>query len=509
MNPPKQDLREISHLFLSSVRERQTGGAGRPQRISPQQRAEQSVDLSPDELAQVTTPRSAEREAAAVPAGGGMAGHVTCLLGGHLGQRLHERAKQYAAGLCRAGSSPRVAMVEIDACELRVIVFERNPHGAPHVAADLAVAEPLDGQRVAQAIDELAWDVQRWVVVLPQNPRTPEARCVVHAAAGFTVLAGADADASVAAYRTIKGLADVLRRDGRALPRLSLALLDVSGDAALAAAAHQKLAGVTRQFLGWPVEREAAVPPPARDVAEHLVLNCRASHDKAQAAAAPQWKIVADLVSRGGPPPLMESNQPMQDFAVHADHTPAELEALTRPIDAPADMPSATSIDAAPLPLQPIAAAGTAAVSCDDDEVIELPPTTGDESAAVLSAVMAGALRTFAVCPVAPPNCPEAKLAVTRERCLTLVAGAGRGLSRLRAVAQAYEWVRQNRSLIAMALPQFAIDAHAMPRLTLLIDHADADADELRGIVAAGSVSILTYRKLRWSGRTGLLLNAA
>ena len=496
MNPPKQDLREISHLFLSSVRERQTSGAQRPQRLSPQQRADQAVDLSPDELAQVAAGRTSGRDATRVPGAAGETApvppaHVTCLLGGHLGNRLHDRAKQFAAGLSR--SSQRVAMVEVDACELRVIVFERNPHGAPHVAADLAVAEPLDGQRIAQVIDELAWDVSRWVVVLPQNPRTPEARCVIHAAASFTLLATGDAEGTVAAYRTIKGLADVLKRDGKPLPRLSLALLDVADDPGQASAAHQKLSGVATQFLGWSIEREAPVPRPTPDIAEHLVLNSRASHDKAQAANAPQWQIVAELVSRSGP--LMQDT-PMQDFAVQADHTPAELEALTRPIEPARVEPTQPST----LPLR---------AASEEDDVIELPPTTGDESSAVLSAVLAGSLRTFAVCPIAPPNCPEAKLTVTRERCLALVASAGRGLSKLRAAAQAYEWVRQNRSLIAMALPQFAIDAHAMPRLTLLIDHADADAAELRGIIASGSVSILTYRKLRWSGRTGLLLNAA
>jgi hypothetical protein len=541
-NPSKQDLREISHLFLSGVRARQTAGATPPQRLSPQQRAALPVDLTADELAHVVTARAADRDAMRAapsstastrPAGGGEApagAHhawastgVTCLLAGHLGGRLHDHARQYARDLARAPGSPRIGMVEVDACELRVMVFERNPHGAPHVSADLAVAEPLDGQRISHVLDELTWDVHRWVIVLPANPRAPDARPVVHAAAEITLLAAPDADGAIAAYRMIKGLADVLRRDGRSLPRLSLALVDMPpGAAQEAAAAHQKLSAVAKQFLGWPIERDEIGGRPggdANDVAEHLVLNCRASHEKSQAASAPQWKIVADLVARATAsaiaaaavvsrpvwPSSAESNRTMQDLvtpaaagAVHADATPAELEAWTGPV--PAD-PTSDSARSFGRPR-------------DDDDVIELPPSRGispaadaEEAAAVLDAVLAD--RHWAACPIAPPQCGEARLAVTRERCLTLTAVAGRGLSRLRAIAQAYEWLRQNRNLVAMALPQFAIDAHAMPRLALLIDHADADADELRSILSAGNVSILTYRKLRWSGRTGLLLNAA
>ena len=50
---PKRTLSEISHLFLSSVRERQTGGAARPVRKPPSASRDLDADLTPEEFAQV------------------------------------------------------------------------------------------------------------------------------------------------------------------------------------------------------------------------------------------------------------------------------------------------------------------------------------------------------------------------------------------------------------------------------------------------------------------------
>ena len=64
--PPNQphSIREIGHLFLSSVRDRQTAGAPRPQRTPPAKppappvethsgHNEPTIDLTPEEFAQV------------------------------------------------------------------------------------------------------------------------------------------------------------------------------------------------------------------------------------------------------------------------------------------------------------------------------------------------------------------------------------------------------------------------------------------------------------------------
>ncbi len=50
MDQHKQSLSEISHLFLSEVRQKQTGSGPRPVRIPPK-RPSVSVDMTPEEFA--------------------------------------------------------------------------------------------------------------------------------------------------------------------------------------------------------------------------------------------------------------------------------------------------------------------------------------------------------------------------------------------------------------------------------------------------------------------------
>jgi hypothetical protein len=60
-----------------------------------------------------------------------------------------------------------------------------------------------------------------------------------------------------------------------------------------------------------------------------------------------------------------------------------------------------------------------------------------------------------------------------------------------------------------MALPQFALDARQHPQLRLLVDQNDMDAEVLTPLFQASSVTIHSYRRIRWHGRVGLLLEAA
>jgi hypothetical protein len=146
-----------------------------------------------------------------------------------------------------------------------------------------------------------------------------------------------------------------------------------------------------------------------------------------------------------------------------------------------------------------------------DDSVSEVIDFTGDlnDAGPIVSAVLGQAKGEMLECPVRAPMCPDARLAVTRERGLVLVAVARKGLRDLKLIAQAYRWLTENRGLIAMAMPQLAIDAHRHPRLRLLVDHADASAEALAPMLESGMVSVQAYRKLRWGGRTGLLVEAA
>jgi hypothetical protein len=149
-------------------------------------------------------------------------------------------------------------------------------------------------------------------------------------------------------------------------------------------------------------------------------------------------------------------------------------------------------------PVDPLAAV--------DSDVVDLPEGQSPELA-ILAAVV-GTGGQFIKCPVAPPECPGSIVAVSRDKRLTLLAVAGQGLSDLRRIAAAFQWMQQNRDLIVMALPQFAI-SHATPQLRLLVDQADLSAGVLHPFLAGGGVTVQPYRKLRWGRKTGLLLEAA
>ena len=138
--------------------------------------------------------------------------------------------------------------------------------------------------------------------------------------------------------------------------------------------------------------------------------------------------------------------------------------------------------------------------------MIELPDEQGGS---VLDAVMRHSMAEIIECPVRPPMCPEARLAISRDRRLMLIAAAGHGLRELRDIGLAYRWLVENRALVAMALPQLAVDAKQMPHLRLLVDQADLNAEVLQPIFQVNTVTICSYRKLRWGERNGLLLEAA
>ena len=77
------------------------------------------------------------------------------------------------------------------------------------------------------------------------------------------------------------------------------------------------------------------------------------------------------------------------------------------------------------------------------------------------------------------------------------------------AAVMASDTIAQHAPLIAMAMPQFAIDTSRTPAILLLVDQADISGEVLRPMVKAEHVSVRAYRRLRWAGRTGLLLEAA
>ena len=112
-SPKKRSLSEISHLFLSSVRERQTEGASRPKRTPP---TDVSIDLTPEEFARVygDGAQAAEGQHRPVP--------ISAVIAAHLNGTQFDRTKEYARSL--ASRMGRVGLIEVDASELRLMCFE-------------------------------------------------------------------------------------------------------------------------------------------------------------------------------------------------------------------------------------------------------------------------------------------------------------------------------------------------------------------------------------------------
>jgi hypothetical protein len=349
----------------------------------------------------------------------------------------------------------------------------------------------------------------------------------------WVLLSTCDHDGIVSCYRTLKGLHESRR------PRLSLAVLNAR-DAEEADRTYRKLSSVCRQFLNWDLETESPVEP-AANVAEHVALLTESPRG---AAIGPQWQVVADFLSRAktAAPHAMPPTPTFKRIDLDAVPVKEDLEepliqdtgesmvapsatatgnmssdpAAPQPASGPrlvADMvvPRAggAEMPVAPTPrVQPVLGRQAAVASSLVDEVIDLPEGQSS-TGAILAAVLRARAGELIECPLPVPACPEARLAVTRDRRLVLMAVTEQGLPELRAIGRAYQWLTENRALIAMALPQFAIDAAAMPRLRLLVDHADLAADTLQPMLQSGTVSVLAYRKLRWGGKNGLLLEAA
>ncbi|HEY8668254.1 MAG TPA: hypothetical protein VIL86_16515 [Tepidisphaeraceae bacterium] len=531
---PSRRLSEISHLFLSSVRQRQTGGQQRPRRTPPGgvPRPAVSIDLTPEEFAKrFNAPQAAEQLQATPPEV--PIPPVTAILGAHLNGKQFDRVKQYARHLADAGQ--RIGLIEVDASELRLMCFE---HGEP--AEPSQPLESADARSIADAIQEMNYDVDAWLLLAP-NPRVPEARELLRRVSHWVLLSTCDHDGVVSCYRTLKGVAEsIVSTDGSAIerPRLSLALLDANDDTH-AAGVYRKLESVCRQFLEWPLESESPVQP-APDVAEHLVLCCRPATDKAQSSLSPQWKGIGEFLEKAkrSNPPLSahtdasaasspadaEDAHPLeaQEEEIMAgsseNQAPSAAQQLP-PIPAPAPRPTPMRDNAKPdqeVPMpKPQASIPTPNMTIQPraqriDDVLDLPNQLAD-SASILDAILNHAAGAIIQCPPAmsPPMCPDARLAIDRDRRMVLLAVAREGLSDLRAIGQGYRWLTENRALIAMALPQFALDASVTPQLRLLVDQSDISAEILRPMLESGHVTVESYRTLRWGGKTGLLLDAA
>jgi len=546
-NPKKPSLSDIGHLFLSSIRERQTGGAPRPLRRGPGSPPPSSMDLSHLEFEEALNEARRDEPApvlsscpGVLPAApmGTPAPAVKLLLASHLGLTATRRAAEYAAHLARdreGGSGPgagpaagygssngRIGLIEIDAALLRVTVFERQSDAVK--VPQLPESRSWTAHEVSDALEELSWDVPRWLLAIG-HPRGGEARVLLGAARHWTLLAGCGDEMIVSAYRALKGAVEQPRsaRPGDSDPSrpeaVSLALLGAP-DASEAERVFQKLSGVCRQFLGIALQKEPAVLADNGDVAAHIVINAQSPLPGGAEPPAHWETVVADFLQglTGEQPQERLATAPMKP-QIEQPTTPSFGPPVAPPIAPPVAPPVArlpdrlaAMDDRAPEPAMPKLSVESSMEAADAaSTVIDLPAGIRAPSD-VVYAVMAGA-GDLTACPLRAPMCAEAGIAVNADHRLVLVAVAGTDAGDLRTIAAAFAWMAENRTLIAMALPQFAIDAMRPPMLRLLVDHGGGHgggrAEALAPLLQNDCVSVRVYRRLRWGGKSGLLLEAA
>jgi hypothetical protein len=486
---------ELGRLFLGDVRRRQTEGHAPPRRQAPRRGPDVSIDLTPEEFARMFGDKAA---ASAQPRA-----RVQAVIAPHLNGRQSQCVRQYARHIAvqeldaqdqrqLEDQAGRVGLIELDEAGLRVSCVECS--GEPSDTPPMQISE---ARRITEALREMNWDVRQWVLSIA-HPRSPEARVVLRGIAHWTLLTTCDHDGVVGAYRALKGL----REDTH--PQLTLAVLNAL-EPHQATGVFDKLSSVCRQFLGWPIQKRIVVADDPQAM-QHEVLRCDGPH------VADAWEAVEQFLAGLGQEAI-ESQEPPAPESAASETPPSEkhlvsdvvLPSMSVPVDEPVESAPATAapvIDAAsahvPMAVQP----------SPDSQVIDLPPAAATPDA-MLEAILHHHTDQWAQCMLRPPMCPDARLVVGRDRRLILAAAASAGLANLAAIAQAYHWLIENRVLIGMAMPQFAIDPHAEPALRLFVDQNDLSAQALRPLFQSRDVQVQPYRRLRWGTRFGLLLEAA
>src|SRR5207237_386715 len=132
----------------------------------------------------------------------------------------------------------------------------------------------------------------------------------------WVLLCTCDHDGIVACYRTIKGLVESDR------PKLSLAVLGAA-DQEQARGVFQKLASVCDQFLHWPLQPEPGVQR-AADVAEHLVLGCRAS-GAPDSCSGLQWQAVSNFLTKNKTEKLTQMDPIQQNPVIEKKRVLADV----------------------------------------------------------------------------------------------------------------------------------------------------------------------------------------
>ncbi|MEM6313989.1 MAG: hypothetical protein AAF743_07865 [Planctomycetota bacterium] len=481
MDQPKRNISDISHHFLTNIR-----GQNPPKRTPPGGQGGGSGGGEIPVHAEVPgSTLGGEPELDEMGDGVDPIGRpVTAVLGAGLNGSYFIRCREYAAHLCRDGG--RVGLVQVDGCEFRLHLVEHDPMPAelPPMRGR-PIEGRMDPKRIREALHELDYDVDQWLLLLP-DPRRAEAAPLLQLVDGWTLLAAADHEGVVAGYRALKGM---VTKD---TPAIRLALVDAADDAE-ASRMFTKLDGVCRQFLDAGLDKFDRVAKSDR-VGEHGILWLRGlggATEQPTAAAPVQWNVVKNFLARNRA--VLEEDASLPEPVAVA---PPVVEPVAEPVEEVPVAPEPAPVAAPPMRLTPVA------TDSDDAEAVIDLPAGGDVVDAVL-----GARPDLIACKVPVPG-GVGQLALRRDGRLVLIAIADDQLADLQPQATALQWVAQSSALLAQALPQLAIKADADPVLMLLVAHRRADATKLQPLVAASTVEMLPYRKVKWGERTGLLLAA-
>jgi len=476
---PRPSLSEISHLFLTELRQRQTNGAARPSRKPPAvSTVEPSVvsNVAPPAVNNIDPPAT-DLSAPPIVENNIVAATertISLLVAHHLGASASTRVLEYARQM--AANTGPVALIELADEGLRITSLDAsNPDDESPAPTS---AEPVSYKAISHALEEMSWDIQHWLVFLP-NPRSQSAPELLSQIDQWTLLVTAADETVVGGYRALKGLLS-----DSAKPSISVAVAGAEGDAQ-ADLIHRKLDRATRQFLGVSLKNHGRVTS-ATDAQAHVALCCRCTAGVTQEHwnAVIAWAVSSSAATDAEPVDStpMDSVEPPAVSAVE----PIVTESIPEPIPMKLTQPAPSK---APHSF---------------DQVLDLSASA--ESAEILSAILQHHTEWIAA-PISAPAYKSAKIVIDREGCLTLLAVAN-CLDELSAISRAYAWLTENRSLLRMALPQLNIDAASMPRLSLFVDQSDVSATTLGSLLQGSHVEIKPYRRLRWAEKSGLLLAA-
>ncbi len=499
-SPSQSGISEISHLFLSAVRQMHTGPGGPPKRTPP---SAAPVEKASGVLFQTTRDVTADLLAAAPSASvGPSTAWLLCGEGG-VGGDWKPAAAAWLASQVVAGTAERGALIVIEPRQVHVQLTAA-------AGEELLAPETLPMSGWSAALAELREDVRYWCIVDLRTAATVASAKPWTACHQWIVWTAPGDAGVVSAYRTLKASAA-----GIEVPEILIAR-----DKANAEAGVERLREVTERFLSRRVEWLDIDPlPPFHDVEPLPQLTAILTSGPVSPA---DIDSIARQVAEMAIPPAGGAVSPI----VPRMPPPSVVVAPTAPAAPPV---ISVAIPAGPLPhhvARPVSTSESTG-KVDDDVAVQPPASDSSQSENVLSVVEcgpdksgrhvvvalagqstfngSGALRLL---DVAVPGMTEARLAVGQAGRVAVVVVATDFATTLAQAGGAMQWLSRSITLLARAFPGLSIDGRQSPELVLL-----DEGGKLAGIAGmgllAGNVRIQRFSRIKWGDRTGVVLLAA